>query len=97
VGVSSASALVAGVVDIKTGAGAADARVVVAGDQWLRRSAAGALRRGTHDCGVAALADRSDRPVRHDRDIALASAAGDAKSFLAGVTGAADGRPAADP
>jgi hypothetical protein len=35
--------------------------------------------------------------VRHDREIALASAAGDAGSFLAGVTGVADGRPTADP
>ena len=61
VGVSSASALVAGVVDIDTGAGPADARaVVVAGDQWLRRSAAGAFAPGN----ARLLCSSSRRPVR---------------------------------
>ncbi len=96
--VSRAAALPAGVVDVVSGARAADSgAVVVPGDERLCAVAASTFGRGPQDRGVAGLADGPDRPVGHYRKVPLAAAAGHPWSLVAGVAGVADRCTGADP
>jgi hypothetical protein len=98
VGGTGASTLAAAVVDVMTGAGAADSgAVLVASDERMRLVAAGTLGRGPDDGGVAGLADRSDRPGGHHGLVASAAGASDQGPFVAGVAAVADRLAGADP
>jgi hypothetical protein len=92
------SALPAAVVDVMPRAGTAEpGSAGVPGDERVEFVAAGALGWGPDDGGVAALTDRSDRPVGHDGLVALAASAGHAGTLVAGVAGVADRLAGGDP
>ena len=88
----------AGEVDGGSRAGSAEPGAAgVPADQRPGLAAAGALCRGADDGGVAAVADRTDRPERVDRLVALAPGACHAGALVAGVAAVADRLVGGDP
>jgi len=85
VGVSRPPAPAAGEVDGVSRAGSAEPGAAgVPADQRMGLAAAGALCRGPDDGGVAAVADRPDRPERVDRHVAPTPGARQAGALVAG-------------
>ncbi len=98
VGAARPPAPAAGEADAGSGAGPAEPGAVrVPADQRMGLAAVRALCRGPDDGGIAAMADRPDRPEGVNRPVPLAAGARHAGSLVAGVAGVADGLIGRDP